>query len=827
MEPGLNCSDLCDGNSSFGSQEQQQRTLRELCTIAVTSSDLSGKSSPSFSAALLGVVWTFLTGGVLLALFFLIFTIRFRKNRIVKMSSPNLNIVTLLGSGLAYSSAYLFGIQEQSLLSGDSMEMFIQVRLCLLCIGSSLVFGPVLGKSWRLYKVFTQRVPDKRVIIKDLQLLAMVAALVLVDAVLLLTWVFSDPIQCFRSLSVSLRVTEKGMTCSVSWMQSCASLYSDLWLILILGFKSILLLYGTYLAGLTNNISSPPVNQSLTLIIGVNLIFLAAGTVFLVHRFFHAWHNLLFGFTSGGIFVCTTTINCFIFVPQLQQWKAFEEENQPVSHMAKYFSSPSRSCHSACSAEQLCQLMGEKSSMQRLLSEKNAVIESLREQVNTTKEKLMRLMAVECGCSPAPRAAPCATFPSWSQSSGEHSKQRGGAAAGNGVPLEHCPTEWNGWQSPSLLNAQHNLVPCSKLEYSGDIEDLQKHVSHEHVPPEEPACSQILLFDVGEDILEYSPKGAQEQRMSPRTGHPLQQLPGQELSGAGRGAEPQGSSGVTRAQPARVNYVSNEKLQEILQELSLDGKINSPASPQGPLQGSQGPPCERNGAWRAQGSYSDTCTPLSLDLMRWQRRIPLPPPSACFPGSVSPRAWCVMNKAVSRMRGGLSAWSREESTHVSLEEGGDTGGRRLLYQLVPSASAISTELCLQPEEWQGWPEPQIREAGSAVSVVCPGAGQEWTRDAFLHLLPPQWDAPREPTQPFLHSPCYYPDSDSSSSSEEMFHCCHRPYCELCFQGPLDSLDNSSTDTDTEPGGSAGRWAEHHGRPQPIVNFKEDLEPTFV
>ncbi|NXG34131.1 GP156 protein, partial [Dromaius novaehollandiae] len=826
MEPGLNCSDLCDGNSSFGSQEQQQRTLQELCTVTVTSSDRSGKSSPSFSAALLGVVWTFLTGGILLALFFLVFTIRFRKNRIVKMSSPNLNIVTLLGSGLTYSSAYLFGIQEQSLLSGDSVEILIQVRLCLLCIGSSLVFGPVLGKSWRLYKVFTQRVPDKRVIIKDLQLLAMVAALVLADAVLLLTWVFSDPIQCFRSLSISLRVTERGMICSVSRMQSCASLYSDLWLILILGFKSILLLYGTYLAGLTNNVSSPPVNQSLTLIVGVNLIFLVAGTVLLVHRFFHASHNLLFGFTSGGIFVCTTTINCFIFVPQLQQWKAFEEENQTVSHMAKYFTTPSRSCHSACSAEQLCQLMGEKSSMQRLLSEKNAVIESLQEQVNNAKEKLMRLMAAECGCSPVAGVVPCATFPSWSQSAGEHGKQHGSTTAGDRVPLEHCPTEQNGWQSPSLLSAQCNPVPHSKLECNADVEDLQKYVSHEHVLLEEPTCSQMLLFDTGEDFLECSPKGTQERRMSARTRHPSQQLLGQEFSAAGREAEPQGSGGVTRAQSARVSYVSSEKLQEILQELSLDGKINSPASPWGPLRGSQGPPCERNGPWRAQGNYPDTCTPLSLHQMRQRRRIPLPPPSTCFPGSVSPHTWCVMNKAVSRMCGGLSTWSREESTHVSLEEGGDTGGRRLLYQLVPSTSAISTELCLQPEQ-QGWPEPQIREVSSAISAVCPGVGQERTHDAFLHLLPPQRDALQVPAQPFPHSLCYYPDSDSSSSSEEMFHCCHRPYCELCFQGPLDSLDSSSTDMDTEPGGSAGRWAEHRGRPQPIVNFKEDLKPTFV
>ncbi|POI27440.1 hypothetical protein CIB84_008810, partial [Bambusicola thoracicus] len=285
MELGFNCSDLCNGHPGFGNQEQQQRMLQELCTVTITSSDHSGKSSPSFSAALLGVVWTFLTGGVLLALFFLGFTIRFRKNRIVKMSSPNLNVVTLLGSGLTYTSAYLFGIQEQSLeSSGKSVEMLIQLRLCLLCVGTSLVLGPILGKSWRLYKVFTQRVPDKRVIIKDLQLLAMVVVLVLADAVLLFTWVFSDPIQCFRSLSVSLR--------------------------------SVLLLYGTYLAGLTDSVSAPPVNQSLTLIVGVNLIFLVAGTVVLIHRFFRAWHNLLFGFTSGGIFVCTTTINCFIFVPQ-------------------------------------------------------------------------------------------------------------------------------------------------------------------------------------------------------------------------------------------------------------------------------------------------------------------------------------------------------------------------------------------------------------------------------------------------------------------------------------------------------------------------------
>ncbi|XP_009870724.1 PREDICTED: probable G-protein coupled receptor 156 [Apaloderma vittatum] len=683
MEPGFNCSEICDGSSSFGSQEQQRRALQELCTVTVTS-DRSGKSSPSFSAALLGVVWTFLTGGVLLALFFLVFTIRFRKNRIVKMSSPNLNIVTLLGSGLTYTSAYLFGIQEQSLPSGDSVEKLIQVRLCLLCVGTSLVFGPVLGKSWRLYKVFTQRVPDKRVIIKDIQLLAMVAALVLADTVLLLTWVFSDPVQCFRSLSVSLRVTEKGMTCSVSRVQSCASLYSDLWLILILGFKSILLLYGTYLAGLTDNVSSPPVNQSLTLIVGVNLVFLVAGTVCLVHRFFCAWHNLLFGFTSGGIFVCTTTINCFIFVPQLKQWKAFEEESQTVSHMAKYFTSPSRSCRSVYSEEQLYQLIGEKNSMKRLLTEKNAVIESLQEQVSSAKEKLMRLMSAESGCDPPPLC--------------------------------------------------------------GDAQDLGKRASHE------PVCSQALLFDVGNGI-ECDLKDDRECGTPAGQEQPPEQLLGQDISAR-----------VGWESSPKVSYVSSEKLREILQELSLDGKTYSPALPGRLLRSSQGPPGEQGGRWGAQERYP------GIHLHE------------------------------------VGGWGRGLGREEEMAGGG------LLHPSAPSPPAIPGEACLQAEVWPGWPDSQ----GAVPSA--PREQQRWQSSL------------RGPAEPSLRSLYYYPDSDSSSSSsseEEMLHGCHRPCCEVCFQSPRGSLGSSSTDTDTEPGSCMGRRTEHHSGPQPVVNFKEDLKPTFV
>lgn len=45
-------------------------------------------------------------------------------------------------------------------------------------------------------------------IIKDLQLLGLVAALVIADVILLMTWVLTDPIQCLQILSVSMTVRD-------------------------------------------------------------------------------------------------------------------------------------------------------------------------------------------------------------------------------------------------------------------------------------------------------------------------------------------------------------------------------------------------------------------------------------------------------------------------------------------------------------------------------------------------------------------------------------------------------------------------------------------
>ncbi|XP_048201947.1 probable G-protein coupled receptor 156 isoform X2 [Perognathus longimembris pacificus] len=794
MESEISCSEFCD---SFPGQELDRRPIHDLCRTTVTSSQPSSPSI-SLSPALLGIVWTFLSCGLLLILFFFAFTIRCRRNRIVKMSSPNLNIVTLLGSCLTYSSAYLFGIQD--VLMGSSMETLIQVRLSLLCIGTSLVFGPLLGKSWRLYKVFTQRVPDKRVIIKDLQLLGLVAVLVMADVILLVTWVLTDPIQCLQILGV----TGRDVSCSLTNTHFCASHYSDVWITLVLGCKGLLLLYGAYLAGLTDHVSSPPVNQSLAIMVGVNLLVLTAGLLFVVTRYLHSWPNLVFGLTSGGIFICTTTVNCCIFIPQLKQWKAFEGENQTIRRMAKYFSTPNKAFHTQLGEEQGCQPRDQKSSMERLLTEKNAVIESLQEQVNNAKEKLVRLMDGEYTYDAPERAAPIPDAasaheleipgPSGCPSASQSDTLM--AAADSQCSSASSPHV----QSPGALD--RNASPSPGQEKTSDFKNLTGHVHS--------GCSQKLRVEQGQ-----GPQGGDQ---GPMASH-------QSYMPDGGACEPQRqSTEEPSAMLPRVSSVVREKLWEVLQELNLDPEVPLSTSPSCP------PKPRKSSATRSPQKLLHS-RDLGFSPYVVRRRRAAPRASLHLPGSTPSHG---------RHRAGRTASGAHKELNVKNEESPQQNLQSANVKIPRLSSKKASPLPGPPgklstlegiEQCQTEsPEAMGHHAAFPHQPFSPTQAQRPTVPRVPHSsdLPgqQQLQLPGSSLWPSMSAHCNYLDTESSSS-DEFFCRCHRPYCEICFQSSSDSSDSDTSDTDPEPARGPASWEKLWAHSKPIVNFKDDLKPTLV
>ncbi|MBN3281802.1 GP156 protein, partial [Polyodon spathula] len=719
--------------------------------------------------------------------------------RIVKMSSPNLNVVTLFGSVLTYSSGLMFGIEASTLMSGTARRTLLQAQIWTLCIGTSLVFGPILGKTWRLYKVFTQRMPDRRVIIKDIQLMGLVAGLILVDVVFLTTWGLTDPVQCMKSISAAVRVSSRDVSYAVSDLETCSSTYTDVWIILISVLKGSLLLYGSYLAGLTSNVSSPPVNQSFTIMAGVYLITLSAGVTIPVTRFFYTWPNLVYSFISGAIFICTLTINCLVFIPQLTQWKQFADElNQSPRQMAKYFSSPSKSIRSMYSEEEIYCLLGENSSMKRLLTEKNTVIESLQEQVNNAKDKLMKLMLVHCGEDHTELNSTTKSSLAFTQITEVRLEDHSQGMEELEIIKEPCSSDTPSNQE-SKPAPQKDLVFPSVLEYNrdrcsshdlGSVNVRQRCDSLSHIDTElhqlgsEPVSNPHQNINLQnnkteKDLLLTSSDSGLALLMSPKTVAPE-------------------SSDSTKDQSManKHNYVSSEKLQEILQDLSIDAVSSLRSSARTRKDANM----QEDDPSRMQKEFQFYCQSISPYLMR-KRRPPFNPgrggpPLYCFPGYFPPHARYVASSELVE---------KHNNTNIRTKPNSD--------DLLPPNTASKNVDQLPTTSVD---EPSSYEQACICSIK-PFSG-------FNSKGLPFRETEIEDLEQSLYD---YSDSDSSSSKEDLCYY-HKPYCDTYFQGPYESTESNTSDTsDSEQGGSPTHWVKAYNKAHPVVNFKEDLKPTFV
>ncbi|XP_067849120.1 probable G-protein coupled receptor 156 [Heptranchias perlo] len=848
METTPNCSAPCSSADCTidpaMSTEDGQRLLQQLCNIQVKITSEAKHISP----ILLGMMCTLLSCGILLALFFLTFTIKFKNNRIVKMSSPNLNIVTIIGSVFTYVSGYMFGIEEGKTAAVEmSIELIFQIRIWMLCIGTSLVFGPILGKTWRLCKVFTQRVPEKRVIIKDIQLLGLVAGMIGLDILILATWGIADPLQCMQSLNAGMRAIEKDRSYSITMMKCCVSRYTDIWIILISLLKGSLLLYGTYLAGLTSNVSSPPVNQTVTIMVGVYLIMFSAGIIIPISRFLDSWPNLSYSITSGGIFVCTSTINCLIFIPQVRQWKQFEEElSHTPKQMAKYFNSPSKSFRSMYSDEQIYYLLGENNSMKRLLTEKNAAIESLQEQVNNVKDKLMHLMVSDC-----PEETP------------GHSSTSGSNAAlhplinsevkCHNTAIEDPPSEkplsgvqknldqtFGSQQDLKLLSLQNNLQ-----QILWDAKNVSETALHSQKRPEHfidyqsfHRNTQNHLGQLGnsEYVTEFFPKLCDTLEITSEiqtniddhvkiTQHPTGEIL---VSSALQTSIRSGSveSPPLVKDPTKViknNYVSSEKLQEILQELSVNAvsSICSPARPRRILQN-----LHLEQSTRTAEQLKHCCHSISPYMMR-RRRPPFysirgAPRPYYFLHSTPRHTKCMVNEDLSRntIKSQTTDTCQLQSIHNKILT--DDNGSISLSATLSSVKKMDAQpdSCLpsgKADPKNGYVYYPTLE-GKCIIKPCSGP---YSKIAHISSEEIEIDDKDGSSQTYQYD---YSDSESSSS-DETFCYYHRSCCEACCRGSYDS--STSETSDSEQFNPSFDWSQRHFRNQPIVNFKEDLKPTFV
>ncbi|XP_041469544.1 uncharacterized protein LOC121419238 isoform X1 [Lytechinus variegatus] len=254
--------------------------------------------------------------GILFAVLFLVFNVKYRNQKFVKLSSPNLNNLIILGSVMVYSWIFLYGL-DGNLVGSQTHQAVCQLRNWVLSIGFVIAFGAMFSKTWRVHRVATFKIMPRKRAIRDTQLYLIILFLVAVDFVILLVWQIVDPMVLqIRNLFL-MNDPDDEFVMLQPYVKYCHSTYQTYWLVVMYIYKGILLLFGTFLAWETRKVKIPALNDSKLIGISVYNVFILCAIGVGVSYALRTEPAALFIFLSFVVLFCTTITLGVVFVPKI------------------------------------------------------------------------------------------------------------------------------------------------------------------------------------------------------------------------------------------------------------------------------------------------------------------------------------------------------------------------------------------------------------------------------------------------------------------------------------------------------------------------------
>ncbi|CAH1111941.1 unnamed protein product [Psylliodes chrysocephalus] len=253
--------------------------------------------------------------GIIMAIVLLAFNIKYRNQRYIKMSSPQLNNLIIIGCMLTYTSVIFLGL-DSGLSSIDAFPYICTARAWTLMAGFSLAFGAMFSKTWRVHSIFTDVKLNKKVI-KDYQLFMVVGVLLFIDLALMTTWQVADPF--YRDTKQMERYPHPSNEDIIIIPENeyCASEHQTIFVGSIYAYKGLLMIFGAFLAWETRHVSIPALNDSRHVglsVYNVAIMCICGAAVALVlvdHQ------DAMFLIIGVFVMFCTTATLWLVFVPKM------------------------------------------------------------------------------------------------------------------------------------------------------------------------------------------------------------------------------------------------------------------------------------------------------------------------------------------------------------------------------------------------------------------------------------------------------------------------------------------------------------------------------
>lgn len=413
------------------------------------------------------------------------------------------------------------------------------------------------------------------------------------------------------------------------------------------------------------------------------------------------------------------------------------------------------------------------------------MIDSLQEQVNNAKGKLLRLMSAS---QPPEDQDLDSSNTNLNSSSTQTTELHSDGPSSSSLPQRDTKSPL----SPPHLSPEPASSSAAIAAPSPLPDDIYNTENQSGVSTAGSTGRDTAERGTGEDLKQsVQPPGFL--RTAEETVHFVTSLQSR------RGLNPSQVETFNNPNTRPTGFVSSEQLQEILQELSVDTVME--IALRSPGQTSRRP---------SQVKFTEASALLSPLSLRTPRS-PHPPVLFRYP-SISPYAMRKRRPPFHSPRRGSEAagCGKIRDNYEQQNPDGVTEDGTLVQ-------VHNTDLTLEEEDEE--------EEGSEVIRKRPRRASRSRRCSVLpgddHTPDVEAGGDNEQHRRHIRDSCGYWDSDSSSSTDYCYY--HRPYCDSCLQrGSLLSSDSSSDSSDCEYEGFTSLYRSPH----PVV-FKEDLKPTFV
>ncbi|XP_039287226.1 gamma-aminobutyric acid type B receptor subunit 2-like isoform X2 [Nilaparvata lugens] len=253
--------------------------------------------------------------GIIMAAVFLAINIKYRNQRYIKMSSPHLNNLIIIGCMLTYSSVIFLGL-DSSLTSVAAFPYICTARAWLLMAGFSLAFGAMFSKTWRVHSIFTDVKLNKKVI-KDYQLFMVVGVLLAIDLGIMTTWQVTDPFYRDTKQMEPYPHPHSEDIIIIPKNEYCQSNRMTIFVGSIYAYKGLLMIFGAFLAWETRHVSIPALNDSKYVGMSVYNVVLMCIMGAAISFVLSDQQDASFIIISIFILFCTTATLCLVFVPKI------------------------------------------------------------------------------------------------------------------------------------------------------------------------------------------------------------------------------------------------------------------------------------------------------------------------------------------------------------------------------------------------------------------------------------------------------------------------------------------------------------------------------